>query len=50
MLSLNGSGQLVWKTIENQQQPTEKKITVELDDGTTEELAFGENNFDVEDL
>ena len=50
VLSLNGSGQLVWKTIENQQQPTEKKITVELDDGTTEELAFGENNFDVEDL
>lgn len=50
VLSLNGSGQLVWKTIENQQPPTENKITVELDDGTTEELAFGENNFDVEDL
>ena len=50
VLSLNGNGQLVWKTIENQQQPTENKITVELDDGTTEELTFGENNFDVEDL
>lgn len=50
VLSLNGNGQLVWKTIENQQKPTESKITVELDDGTTEELAFGENNFDVEDL
>ena len=50
VLSLNGSGQLVWKTIENQQPPTENKITVELDDGTTEELTFGENNFDVEDL
>lgn len=50
VLSLNGNGQLVWKTIENQQKPTENKITVELDDGTTEELAFGENNFDVEDL
>ena len=49
VLSLNGSGQLVWKSIETQ-QPTENKITVELDDGTTEELAFGENNFDVEDL
>lgn len=50
VLSLNGNGQLVWKTIENQQKPTESKITVELDDGTTEELAFGENNFDTEDL
>lgn len=49
VLSLNGSGQLVWKSIETQ-QPTENKITVELDDGTTEDLVFGENNFDVEEL
>lgn len=49
VLSLNGSGQLVWKSIETQ-QPTENKITVELDDGTTEDLIFGENNFDVEEL
>ena len=49
VLSLNGSGQLVWKSIENQ-KPTENKITVELDDGTTAELGFGENNFDVEEL
>lgn len=49
VLSLNGNGQLVWKSIETQ-QPTENKITVELDDGTTEDLVFGENNFDVEEL